>query len=318
MKFRKYFLIILLPFFVGCGSSGDSNEKNNRVENPTSTTSTTSTTRPKIVSVNVELSSNSIFAGDVINLVAIATMSDGTKYTFDNSGAEVKWSILAQPEEESKIEEDTGVLTVGNDSAGQIIVKVTGIGEKWDGQQEVSVTVKPIVVTSVSISSSKSTIRPNSTLQLTASAMLSNGTTHVFSQDGTEIKWSIISQDGSSAIIDEKTGILSSGLDSVGNIELQVTGYSDLWSGIQNHQVKVFSPVKSIVTTGETFVALKEDGTVVKWGKINYGVDYESIAGKLVDVKAIYSTIGSFCCGQLIPDTKLSRFSTSAGAIPPL
>jgi len=43
-----------------------------------------------------------------------------------------------------------------------------------------------------------------------------------------------------------------------------------------------------------SFVALKEDGTIVTWGESNYGGDSSSVQDKLTNVKAIYSTKSAF------------------------
>jgi hypothetical protein len=76
-------------------------------------------------------------------------------------------------------------------------------------------------------------------IDFTATATLSDGTPHIGLEDGSEGDWTIVSQPGTNATIDTNTGIITTGVDSEGEITVQIKGTTAAWAGTVEKTITV-------------------------------------------------------------------------------
>ena len=183
---------------------------------------------------------NVTIAGFSVGLTATVTFSDDSTHIVTQDGSEAKWLIPPFPNASFyHIDTNTGVLTTAANSAGRLLpVQVVVVSGNNNYNGGFSMTVTGAVVTSVTVTSDVDNVVAGLSLDFSAIANLSNDT-DVGVGDGLNGDWSIVSQPGKNATIDTKTGVLTTGLDSVGDITVQLKGTSEAWRGTANKTITV-------------------------------------------------------------------------------
>ncbi|AGH80959.1 Ig domain protein, group 2 domain protein [Psychromonas sp. CNPT3] len=183
---------------------------------------------------------NVTIAGFSVGLTATVTFSDDSTHIVTQDGSEARWLIPPFPNAAFyHIDTNTGVLTTTANSAGILLqVQVVVVSGNNNYYGSFGMTVMDAVVTSVTVTSDEDNVVAGLSLDFSAIANLSNDT-DVGVGDGLNGDWSIVSQPGKNATIDTKTGVLTTGLDSVGDITVQLKGTSEAWRGTANKTITV-------------------------------------------------------------------------------
>ncbi len=192
-----------------------------------------------IISVAVTSDVESVAAGLPVAFTATATLSDSTTHIATQDGEEVNWTIVSQPGEHATIDTLTGILTTASDSVGEITVRAQGISTTWNDMADKTITVTDAIIISVAVTSDVESVAAGLPIAFTATATLSDNTTHIATQDGEEVNWTIVSQPGENATIDTNTGILTTALDSVGEITVRAKGISTTWNDMADKTITV-------------------------------------------------------------------------------
>ncbi|MPY25951.1 hypothetical protein FS373_26120, partial [Shewanella sp. YLB-07] len=279
-------------------------------------TATLTVTDATVTSVAVTSNTDSVAAGFSIDFTATATLSDGTTHTGLEDGSEEDWTIVSQPGIGATIDTKTGVLTTGVDSVGEITVRATGTSAAWSDTADKTITVTDASVTSVAVTSDIDSVAAGFSIAFTATATLSDSTTYVATQDGSEVNWTIFYQSGSGATIDANTGVLTTGVDSVGEITVQVKGTSAAWSDTADKTITVTdASVSSVAVTSDidsvaagfsiafTATATLSDGTthtgLEDGSEVNWTIFYQSGSGATIDTKTGILTTATDSVGEI-------------------
>ncbi|WP_227993406.1 hypothetical protein, partial [Shewanella sp. YLB-07] len=277
---------------------------------------TITVTNATVTSVAVTSDIDSVAAGFSIDFTATATLSDGTTHTGLEDGSEEDWTIVSQPGTGATIDTKTGVLTTGVDSVGEITVQVKGTSTAWSDTADKTITVTDATVTSVVVTSNTDSVAAGFSIAFTATATLSDNTTYVAIQDGSEVNWTIFYQSGSGANIDTNTGVLTTGVDSVGDITVRATGTSTAWSDTADKTITVTNAtVTSVAVTSNTdsvaagfsiaFTAtatLSDNTTYVAiqdGSEVNWTIFYQSGSGANIDTNTGVLTTGVDSVGEI-------------------
>ena len=242
---NRYFFLFFITLISLSGCNGSDSSPNSH--SPGGEVSETKV----IISSNVD--EVGVPAGLTVSFFAQVILPDNSTFETDGTGTNTgigKWSIVYQPGSDASINPNTGVLATGADSVGEITVRLTSISDSvWPNgaYEEHTITVKSAIVTEMAISSEadESGVPAGLDVSFTAQATLSDNST--FTTDGTGTntglgKWSIVYQPGSDASIAPDTGVLSTGLDSVGEITVRLSSTSDsVWpnGAYKDHTITV-------------------------------------------------------------------------------
>ncbi len=183
-----------------------------------------------VTSIAVTSNIDSVAAGLPVRFTATATFSDGTTQVASTDGSEVSWSIVSKTGDDASIDAQSGVLTTATDSVGSITVQAKGISTAWGESAEKTITVTNATVISVAVTSNTDTVAAGFAVAFTATATLSDGTTHIASTDGSEVSWTIVSQPTVGyASIDAQSGVITTTVNSMGEVTVQAKGTSAAW-----------------------------------------------------------------------------------------
>ncbi len=267
---------------------------------------TITVTNATVESVVVTSNTDSIAAGFSVAFTATAILSDGTTHIATTDGSEVNWTLSDETDagKNSTIDAMTGILTTTADSVGGVIVQAKGTSTAWDDTVDKTITVTNATVESVVVTSNTDSIAAGFSVAFTATAILSDGTTHIATTDGREISWTIISQKGENATIDANTGVLTTTSGSVGDITVQAKGTSAAWGDTADKTITVTpATVESVAVTSDTdsvaagfsmvFIATAtlSDGTThiatTDGSEVNWTISNETDAGKNATIEAM-------------------------------
>lgn len=256
-----------------------------------------------VMEVLVEPATASVAKGRVQQFTAQAKYSDGsTPYVTDDPALSWTSSALNIATVSSNLPSGNGLATTVNPGTATISAMLDGVKGSAD------LTVTPAVVDALVVSPALASVALNKTLQFTAQATLSDGTTPDVTNDP-ELSW--ISSDAAIATISTAlsggnglaTGVTVGEVTITANIEgksaeatLMVTkpGWAVVCWGsaakggdcasAQSHQ-----NIATLFPNLHAFAALKQDGSVVVWGDQSYGGKGSDVQG-LTDVRTIVAS----------------------------